>query len=113
MSDVSNPLLSCDADVVGSDAASNNNSMHVDIDNNVTGKSTHSHSPRRSLAPQSPASAMSGFLSMIEYATMPVLIDIANRHKVHLPLRIRTCMLNIYRPTEGLPSTSPLNPDTP
>jgi hypothetical protein len=48
MSDVSNPLLSCDADVVGSDAASNNNSMHVDIDNNVTGKSTHSHFPRRS-----------------------------------------------------------------
>ena len=80
MSDVSNPLLTCDADVVGSDAILNNNSMHVD----VTGENTHS--PHRSSSPQSPASVLSDFLSMIEYATKPALIDIAKRHNVQLPL---------------------------
>jgi len=37
---------------------------------------------------QSPASALSGFLSMIEYATKPVLVDIAKQHNVRLPLQI-------------------------
>jgi hypothetical protein len=46
MSDVSDPLLTCDADVVGSDAtgsdaALNNDSMHVDMDVDVTGENTH------------------------------------------------------------------------
>ena len=90
MSDVFDPLLTCDADVVGSDAtgsdaALNNDSMHDDMDVDVTGENTHS--PRRSSSPQSPASALSSFLSMIEYATKPVLIDIAKRHNVQLPLR--------------------------
>ena len=56
--------------------------MHVD----VTGENTHS--PHRSSSPQSPASALSDFLSMIEYATKPVLIDIEKRHNMQLPLRI-------------------------
>jgi len=86
MSDVSDPLLTCDADVVGSGAALNNNSMHVDMDVDVTGENTHSH--RRSSSPQLPASALSGFLSMIEYATKLVLIDIVKRYNVQLPLRI-------------------------
>jgi len=87
MSDVSNPLLTCDADVVGSGAALNNNNMDVDIDVDVAaGENTHS--PRHSSSPQSPASALSGFLSMIEYATKPVLTDIAKRHNVQHPLRI-------------------------
>ena len=68
MSDVSDPLLTCDADVVGSDATLINNSMHVD----VTGANTHS--PHCS---SSPASALRGFLSMTEYTSKPVLIDIA------------------------------------
>jgi len=38
MSDVSGPLFTCDADVVGSDATLNNNSMHV----NVTGENIYS-----------------------------------------------------------------------
>ena len=73
MSDVSDPLLTCDADVVGSDAtgsdatgsdaALNNDSMHDDMDVDVTGENTHS--PRRSSSPQSPASVLSSFLSMI------------------------------------------------
>jgi len=63
MSDVSDPLLTCDADVVGSDATLNNNSMHVDMDVDVTGENTHS--PCRSSSPQSPASVLSSFLSMI------------------------------------------------
>ena len=63
MSDVSDPLLTCDADVVGSDATLNNNSMHVDMDVDVTGENTHS--PCRSSSPQLPASVLSSFLSMI------------------------------------------------
>ena len=90
MSDVSDPLLTCDADVVGSNAALNNNSMHVDTDVDVTGENTHSP---RSSSPQSPASALSSFLSMIEYVTTPVLIDIAKRHNVQLPLQINLEML--------------------
>jgi hypothetical protein len=86
MSDVSDPLLKCDADVVGSGAALNNHSMHVDMDVDVTGENTHS--PRRLSSPQSPTSALSGFFSMIEYATKPVLIDIAKCHTVQPPLRI-------------------------
>ena len=91
MSDVSDPLLTCDADVVGSDATGsdavlNNDSMHVDMDVDVAGENTHP--PRRSSSPQSPASALSGFLSMIEYTTKPVLVDIAKQHNVQLPLRI-------------------------
>jgi hypothetical protein len=85
MSDVSDPLLTCDADVVGSDAALNNNNMHVDMDVDVTGENTHSPCS----SSQSPASALSSFLSMIEYATKPVLIDIAKRHNVQQPLRIK------------------------
>ena len=80
MSDVSDPLLTCDADVIGSDAALNNNSMHVD----VTGE--NKHSPHHSSSPQLPASVLSDFLSMIEYVTKPVLIDIAKCHNVQLPL---------------------------
>ena len=92
MSDVPNPLLTCgDADVIGSGAALNNNNMHVDMDVDVTGENTHS--PRHSSSPQSPASALSSFLSMIEYATKPVLIDIAKRHNVQHPLRINLEML--------------------
>ena len=123
MSDVSDPLLTCDADVVGSDAnlnyntmliddadvvgsnvALNNNTMHIDdadvvgsdaalndhtihVDMDVDVTAENTHSCRRSLSPQSPASALSSFLSMIEYATKPVLIDIAKRHNVQLPLR--------------------------
>jgi hypothetical protein len=64
MSDVSDPLLPCDADVAGSDAALNNNSMHVDMEVNVTGKNTHS--PCHSSLPQLPASVFSGFLSMFQ-----------------------------------------------
>ena len=36
MSDVSDPLLTCDADVVGSNAALNNNTMYID-DTDVVG----------------------------------------------------------------------------
>jgi hypothetical protein len=86
MSDVSDPLLTCDTDVVGSGAALNNTNIHVDMDVDITGENIRS--PRRSSSPQSPASALSGFLSMIEYATKPVLIDIAKRHDVQLPMRI-------------------------
>jgi hypothetical protein len=67
MSDVSAPLLTCDTDVVGSGAALNNTNIHVDMDVDITGENTHSL--RRSSSPQSPASVLSGFLSMIEYAT--------------------------------------------
>jgi hypothetical protein len=77
MSDVPDPLLGCDADVVGPGATLNNNNMDIDMDVDAAGEITHS--PRRSVSPQSPASALSGLLSMIEYATMPVLIDIANQ----------------------------------
>jgi len=63
MSDISDPLLTCDADVVGSDATLNNNSMHVDMDVDVTGENTHS--PCRLSSPQLPASVLSSFLSMI------------------------------------------------
>ena len=77
MSDVPDPLLGCDTDVVGPDATLNNNNMDIDMDVDAAGEITHS--PRRSVSPQSPASALSGLLSMIEYATMPVLIDIANQ----------------------------------
>jgi hypothetical protein len=91
MSDVSDPLLTCDADVVGSGATLDNNSMHVNMDVDVTGENTHS--PCCSSSPQLPASALSGFHSMIEYATKPVLIDIAKRHNVQLPLRINLEML--------------------
>jgi len=94
MSDVSDPLLTCDADVVGSGAALNNNSMHVDMDVDVTGENTHSH--RRSSLPQLPASALSGFLSMIEYATKLVLIDIVKRYNVQLPLRINLEALRTF-----------------
>ena len=66
MSDVSHPLLTCDADVVGSDATLNNNSMHVDV------TSENIYPPHHS---SSPASLLSSFLSMIEYATKPVCID--------------------------------------
>lgn len=90
MSDVSDPLLICDADVVGSDAMNNNN-MHVDMDVDVTGENIHS--PCRSSSPQSPASALSSFLSMIEYASKPVLVDIAKHHNVQLPSRINLEML--------------------
>ena len=87
MSDVPDPLLGCDTDVVGPDATLNNNNMDIDMDVDAAGEITHS--PRRSVSPQSPASALSGLLSMIEYATMPVLIDIAKRHNVLLPLRTK------------------------
>jgi hypothetical protein len=59
MSDVSDPLLTCDADVVGSGAALNNHSMHIDMDVDVTGENTHS--PHRLSSPQSPTSVLSGF----------------------------------------------------
>ena len=56
----------------------------MDVD--VTGENTHSC--RCSLSHQSPACALSCFLSMIEYATKPVLIDmIAKCHNVQLPLQ--------------------------
>ena len=41
MSDVSDPLLICDDDVVGSDATLNNNNMHVDMDVDVTGENIY------------------------------------------------------------------------
>jgi hypothetical protein len=85
MSDVSDPLLTCDADVVGSGVALNNRSMHVDMDVDVTGENTHS--PRRLSSPVA-TSALSGFFSMIEYVTRSVLIDIAKHHNVQLPLGI-------------------------
>ena len=66
MSDVSHPLPTCGADVVGSDATLNNNTMHVD----VTGKNIYSP-----CCSSPPASLLSSFLSMIEYATKPVCID--------------------------------------
>jgi hypothetical protein len=72
LSDVSDPLLSCDADVVGSDAALNNNCMHVDTSMDVNVTSKNIHSPHCSSLPQSLALALSGFRSMIEYATKPV-----------------------------------------
>jgi hypothetical protein len=101
MSDVSDPLLTCDADVVGSGAALNNHSMHVDMDVDVTGENTHS--PRRLSSPQSPTSALSGFFSMIEYATKPVLIDIAKRHTCNFLCEStsRRCALLLY-PTRHL-----------
>jgi hypothetical protein len=83
MSDVSDPLLTSDADVVGPGATLNNNIVHVDMDVSVAGESTHS--PCRSSSPQSPASALSGFLSMIECASRPVLIGIAKHHNVQHP----------------------------
>jgi hypothetical protein len=52
MSDVSAPLLTCDADVVGSGAALNNTNIHVDLDVDITGENTHS--PRRSSSPRRP-----------------------------------------------------------
>jgi len=73
MSDVSGPLLTCGADVVGSDATLNNNIMHVDV------TSENIYSFRH---PSSPASLLSSFLSMIEYATGHVLIDIARHHNM-------------------------------
>ena len=95
MSDVSDPLLICNADVIGSDATLNNNNMHVnmhvDMDVDVTGENIHS--PCCSSSPLSPTSALSSFLSMIEYASKHVLIDIAKHHNVQLPLRINLEML--------------------
>jgi hypothetical protein len=80
MSDVSDPLLTCDADVVGSDATGSdaalyNDSMHVDMDVDVTRVLVKIHIPLV-VHHQSPASALSGFFSMIEYATKPVLVDV-------------------------------------
>ena len=43
----------------------------------------------------SPASLLSSFLSMIEYVTRPVLIDIAKHHEVQLPLGINLEMLRL------------------
>jgi hypothetical protein len=65
--------------------------MHDNMDIDVTGENTHS--PYRLSSPQSPAFALSGFLSMIEYATKPVLINIAKCHDVQLPMRINLEML--------------------
>ena len=60
MSNISDPMLTCDADVVGSNATLNNNSIHVDMDVDVTGENTH---PSHHLSsPQSPTSVLSGFL---------------------------------------------------
>ena len=42
MSHVSDPLLICDSDVIGSDATLNNNNVHVDMDVDVTGENIHS-----------------------------------------------------------------------
>ena len=98
MSDISNPLLTCNTDVIGSDTTLNNSSMHVDMDVNVTGENTHS--PCRSLSPQLPASVLSSFLSMMEYATKPVLIDIVKCHNMQLQFLcksiLRCCTLLLY-----------------
>ena len=85
MADVSDPLLSHDADVTGSGATLNDNTMDVDIEVLSDGENIRRVS-RSSTPMQSPASALSNLLSMIEYATKPVLTDIAKRHNVQLPL---------------------------
>ena len=85
MADVSDPLLSHDADVTGSGATLNDNTMDVDIEVLSDGENIR-HVSRSSTLMQSPASALSNLLSMIEYATKPVLTDIAKRHNVQLPL---------------------------
>ena len=87
MSNVADPLLACDADVVGPGATLNNNNMDIDMDVDNAGEITHS--PRRSVSPQLPTSVLSGLLSMIEYASKPILIDIAKHHNVLLPLRTK------------------------
>ena len=53
----------------------------MDVD--VTGENIHSPC---SSSPQLPTSVLSNFLSMIEYASKPVLIDIVKHHNVQLPL---------------------------
>ena len=85
MADVSDPLLSHDADVTGSGATLNDNTMDVDIEVLSDGENIRRVS-RSSTLMQSPASALSNLLSMIEYATKPVLTDIAKCHNVQLPL---------------------------
>jgi len=100
MADVSDPLLSHDADVTGSGATLNHNTMDVDMDVPSDGEKiccvSHSSMPM-----QSPASALSSLLSMIEYATKPVLTDIAKHHNVQLPLEtnqevLRTLTLSVF-----------------
>ena len=85
MADVSNPLLSHDADVIGSNATLNDNTMDVDIEVLSDGGNIQCVSCS-SMLTQSPALALSSLLSMIEYATNPVLTDIAKHHNVQLPL---------------------------
>ena len=85
MADVSDPLLSRDADVTGSGATLNDNTMDVDIKVLSDGENIQ-HVSCSSTLMQSPASALSNLLSMIEYATKPVLTDIAKCHNVQLPL---------------------------
>jgi hypothetical protein len=77
MADISDPLLSRDADVTGSGATLNDNTMDVDIEVLSDGENIRRVS-RSSTPMQSPASALSSLLSMIEYATKPLLTDIAN-----------------------------------
>src|ERR1700678_1083309 len=85
MADISDPLLSRDADVTGSGATLNDNTLDVDTKVFCGGENIRRVS-RSSTPMQSPASALSGLLSMIEYATKPLLTDIAKRHNVQLPL---------------------------
>ena len=72
MSDISDPLLSCDADVTGSGATLNDNTMDVDIKVPPDGENICHVSCSSTMLMQSPALALSSLLSMIEYATKPV-----------------------------------------
>ena len=85
MADISDSLLSCDADVTGSSATLNDNTMDVGIKVLSDGEDIQCVSCS-SMVMQSPTSALSSLLSMTEYATKPVLTDIAKHHKVQLPL---------------------------
>jgi hypothetical protein len=105
MSDISNPLLSCDADVVGSGATSNHNSMHdqemsdisdplLSCDADVVSSGATSNvllskkiipSSAPTLDTKAAAIALSGLFSTIEYANKLVLIRLAINHNVQLP----------------------------
>jgi len=94
MSDISDPLLTSDSDVTGPGATLNNNAMNVDIDVLPASKSIKNVSCSSTQVTKSPAVALSGLFSLIEYASKSVLIGLMKHHNVQLP---SPCNLEILR----------------
>ena len=92
MSDISDPLLTSDSDVTGPGATLNNNAMNVDIDVLPTSESIKNVSCSLTQVTKSPAVALSGLFSLIEYASKSVLIDLMKHHNVQL---LSPCNLEI------------------